>query len=263
MVLCVVIGCHKRSERDKDVSFHRLPAVHDREGKEDFELRKKRRDGYLAAISREDIDVNELHKYRICSLHFVSKWPADLYDTTNPNWLPSMNLGHDKSSSGQTNSNVVVERWERAQEREQRRAYIQEVYGLLPDVVASETDLIIKEEITVIVTEQIEIAWQYFKPKSVTEEIAVCSCSSKVEALERELVESKSNTRILAEKLEKLPPVPFCEESLVSDEMVRFYTGMPNIKIVKAVLITFPELCHLTVVLNCHHFRIDVYIVKT
>ena len=232
MVLCVVIGCSKRSERDKDVSFHRLPAVHDREGKEDFELRKKRRDGYLAAISREDIDVNELHKYRICSLHFVSNWPADLYDTTNPNWLPTMNLGHDKSSSCQTNSNVIVERWERAQEREQRRAYIQEVYELLPDVVASETDLIIKEEVKVIVTEQIEIAWQYFKPKSVTEEIAVCSCSSKVEALERELIVSKSNTRVLAEKL---PPVAFSEESLVNDEMVRFYTGMPNIKIVKAV----------------------------
>jgi len=41
MVLCAVIGCSKHSECDKDVSFHRLPAVHDREGKEDFELRKK------------------------------------------------------------------------------------------------------------------------------------------------------------------------------------------------------------------------------
>ena len=41
MVLCVVIGCHKCSEGDKDVSFHRLTAVHDCEGKEDFKLRKK------------------------------------------------------------------------------------------------------------------------------------------------------------------------------------------------------------------------------
>ena len=80
MVLCVVIGCSKRSERDKDVSFYRLPAVHDREGKEDFELQKKRRDRYLAAISRQDIDVDELYKYRIYSLHFVSQKPADLYD---------------------------------------------------------------------------------------------------------------------------------------------------------------------------------------
>jgi len=119
MVLCEVIGCSKLSERDKDVSFHRLPAVYDREGKEYFELRKKQRDGYLAAISREDIDVNELHKYRIYSLHFVSGWPADLYDTTNLNWLPTMSLGHEKSSSGQTNSDIRVERWERAQEREE------------------------------------------------------------------------------------------------------------------------------------------------
>jgi len=40
MVLCAVISCSKRSEHDIDVSFHRLPAVHDREGKEDFELVK-------------------------------------------------------------------------------------------------------------------------------------------------------------------------------------------------------------------------------
>ena len=235
MLLCVVIGCLKRSECDKHlVSFHRLPAVHDREGKEDFELRKKRRDGYLAAISRQDIDVNELHKYRICSLHFVSGWPADLYDTTNPSWLPTLNLGHKKSSSGQSNSSICVERWERAQERGQRREHIQEMCEMLPDIVSSEIDLIVKEELKLIVTEQIEIARQYFNPRSVTES-ASCSCASKVEALQRELVESKNNNRALVEKLEKQPPLPFCEESLVNDEMVKFYTGLPNKKILRAV----------------------------
>jgi len=106
---------------------------------------------------------------------------------------------------------------------------------MLPDVVANETDLIIKEEIKLIVTEQIEIAWQYFKPKSVAEEVAVCSCSSKVEALQKELVESKNNARALTEELEKQSPVSFCEESLMNNEMVKFYTGLPNKKIVKAV----------------------------
>ena len=158
MVLCVVIGCLKCSERDKEVSFHRLPAVHDREGKEDFELRKKRRDGYLAAISREDIDVNELQKYRICLLQFVSGKPADLYDTTNPSWLPTLSLGHEKSSSGKSNSSIRVERWERAQERGQRREYIQEMCEMIPDIVSSEIDFIVKEEIKLIATEQIEIA---------------------------------------------------------------------------------------------------------
>jgi len=41
MVLYAVIGCSKRCDHDKDVSFHRLPAMHDREGKEYFELGKK------------------------------------------------------------------------------------------------------------------------------------------------------------------------------------------------------------------------------
>ena len=82
MVICVVVGCSKRSDRDKDVSFYRIPAVNSLHGKEDFELRKKRRDGYLAAISRENIDTSALDKYRICSRHFVSGKPADLYDST-------------------------------------------------------------------------------------------------------------------------------------------------------------------------------------
>ena len=89
MVICEVVGCSKRSERDKDVSFHRIPAVNCLHGKEDFELRKKRRDGYLAAISREDIDTSALHKYRICARHFVSGEVADLYDTTSSSWLPT------------------------------------------------------------------------------------------------------------------------------------------------------------------------------
>ena len=195
---------------------------------------KKRRDGYLAAISRQDIDVDELHKYRICSLHFVSQKPADLYDYTNPSWLPTLNLGHEKSNSGLSNSSICVEKWERAQERRQRREYIQEMCEMLPDIVFSEIDLIIKEDLKLITTEQIEIARQYFNPRSVAES-ALCTCATKIEALQRQLVESKNNNRALAEKLEKQPPAPFCEQSLVNDEMVKFYTGLPNKRVLKAV----------------------------
>ena len=53
MVLCVVIGCSKRSGRDKDVSFYRIPKVIAHRGKQEYELTKKRRAGFLAAISRD------------------------------------------------------------------------------------------------------------------------------------------------------------------------------------------------------------------
>ena len=53
MVICAVIGCSARSERDKWLTFHRFPVLTKRFGEKDFELRKKRLDGYLAAISIE------------------------------------------------------------------------------------------------------------------------------------------------------------------------------------------------------------------
>ena len=47
MVLCVAIGCSKHSDRDKDVSFHRIPAIIRHTDKSEFELSKKRREGFL------------------------------------------------------------------------------------------------------------------------------------------------------------------------------------------------------------------------
>ena len=84
MVLCIVVGCSSRSGRDKDVSFFRIPVV--RRGRSDRELQlsKARRDGYLAAISREDMTESKLKNERICSKHFVSGRPADLFDELNP-----------------------------------------------------------------------------------------------------------------------------------------------------------------------------------
>lgn len=53
MVLCLVLGCSKRSGRDKDVSFYRVPKVIASRGKQEYELTKRRRAGFLAAISRD------------------------------------------------------------------------------------------------------------------------------------------------------------------------------------------------------------------
>ena len=72
MVICVVVGCSKYSDCDKDVTFHRIPAVLKHLNERDLKLSKKRRDGYIATISREDIDHKALEKYQICSRHFIS-----------------------------------------------------------------------------------------------------------------------------------------------------------------------------------------------
>ena len=46
MVLCVVFGCSKRSGRDKDVSFYRIPKVIKNKGEDMEKLSRKRRAGF-------------------------------------------------------------------------------------------------------------------------------------------------------------------------------------------------------------------------
>jgi len=108
---------------------------------------------------------------------------------------------------------------------------------VLPTVVDNELDVIISEEVTLIATEQIEIACQYFKPKEASD----CECSSKVVLLEKELAESKEAIKSLTEQLElmnhKYLQGPFTEESLcdASDDTIGSYSALPNFKVLKAV----------------------------
>ena len=97
MVQCAIVGCKKRSEVDHDVSYHRIPAVREDRSEREFELVKRRREGFVAAISRIDLDLSALHKYRVCSRHFISGAPSDLFDDLHPDWLPTIDLGHEKT----------------------------------------------------------------------------------------------------------------------------------------------------------------------
>ena len=61
-----------------------------------------------------------------------------------------------------------------------------------------------------------------------------CKCIHEIDGLRKELIVCHSTINNTSLKLRQLLP-PFCEESLDSDERVQFYTGLPNIKILKAV----------------------------
>ena len=96
MVLCILVGCSNRSGRDKDVSFYCIPVIRTTRSEREFQLRKARREGFLAAIFRQDLTNSKLENERIWSRHFVTGKPADLFDETNPDWLPSQLLRHSK-----------------------------------------------------------------------------------------------------------------------------------------------------------------------
>ena len=218
MVICVVVGCSKRSDRDKDFWFYRIPAVSDHQGTEDFDLRKRRRDGYLAAISREDLDYNSLGNYRICSRHFITGKPTSLYETTHPDWLPTLQPGHTKVKA------VDTDRYERIKKRNS----IQEMEGQLPAIVEAEIEAFVRNEVEALVMKQFDKAKQYFKPPVTTtcEEVELphknlVLAEKTIDKLKAELAVAKALTEV-------------SEEYFKSNEFTRFYTGLPNIGMLKA-----------------------------
>ncbi len=87
MVICAIVGCVNRSGRDKEKSFFRLPTVLTHQGPQTQELSKK----------RQELLVARIRKYpntRVCSDHFAGGSPARLFDVSNPDWAPTLNLGN-------------------------------------------------------------------------------------------------------------------------------------------------------------------------
>ncbi|XP_074624071.1 uncharacterized protein LOC141882029 [Acropora palmata] len=114
---CVVLGFSNRSNREKDKGYYRIPATVSRSKPKKHALSVERRATWLARIRREDLVGDATEFYRVCGDHFISGEPSFIYDKTNPNWAPNKNLGYDfrgVSASSQ-------ERYERAQERSEKR----------------------------------------------------------------------------------------------------------------------------------------------
>uniref|UniRef100_UPI00358FBA78 uncharacterized protein isoform X2 n=1 Tax=Myxine glutinosa TaxID=7769 RepID=UPI00358FBA78 len=92
---CAVFGCSNRSNRDKK-SYFLLPSVITGQGDKTKELTEKRRARWIANLRRECFTPSK--HTRICSDHFISGKAAKLYDTTNPDWIPTVNMGRTKMS---------------------------------------------------------------------------------------------------------------------------------------------------------------------
>ena len=69
-----------------------------------------------------------------------------LYETNSPNWLPTLNMGHNKLS---TKTPVNSERYERISERARRRNAIEELIKELPVVVSKLIEEVINEEVKI------------------------------------------------------------------------------------------------------------------
>ena len=274
MVYCCVVGCFNRSDRGPDsrrnlcsnreghhnVSFYRIPAIIRNQGKLELELSKRRRDGFVAAISREDLDLNDLDKYRVCSNHFVSGKPADLTDCTSCDWLPTTLLGHTKTLPP---TKAHSERYERAQRRNEEQTVKERIYQNTAEVVSEEVvDLIVKEEVTKVVKQAMEevqvvenstvkvmeryilefiesslaeFAKEAMEAEYITFAEAKCNYTATISSLQNDLAKCHCTIDKLSLQIKQMLTPFGSEETFFSYEKVSLLTGLPNFKILKTV----------------------------
>lgn len=211
---CAVVGCANRADRNKDKSFYRLPAIITHQGEKTKELSESRRRGWLAAIRRQDIKPGNYPHIRVCSDHFISGKPADMYNSTSPDWIPSLCLGHNHAQQ------VDSSRHTTAAERDAKRKKLQEdqVCAASKETEGSDDDS------QIIVSAATEEGVVDNKLKKAKEEV----CGMTMEE---------------AKMKEELAAIACSEKGFENDDdKVCYYTGLPGWKIL-LVVFNFLEPC--------------------
>ncbi|CAI5671936.1 unnamed protein product [Oreochromis niloticus] len=128
---CCVVGCNVRShdregkKLDNGLSFHRFPSWRQREGSHVSDITKQRRQAWIAAVRRADIEFRAIPSFLlVCSRHFLSGKPAYEMDVTNPDWAPTLHMGHD---------DIPVSDSDRHARRMQRKRKRAPIAGLMID----------------------------------------------------------------------------------------------------------------------------------
>lgn len=245
MVFCIILGCSTRSCRDKGFSFSRVPAVVKNRGELEEELSTERRRRWISAISREHLTDKILDSQRVCSRHFVSGKAASLWDRYNVDWVPSLNLGHLKTSPHTLSAEATKAKADRVKERRKRSLELKaEVTSKVrkmntPGLTVSNIDFgkaDFSETFDEIdqSTDQSTSSKQDmdFEPPSTDD---VSSASESLECLK--LVDTASQTEEFDYLFQQKQPECFSEryftEKSDCNERVRFYTGLPCFSVLK------------------------------
>ena len=210
MVLCMIVGCGSKSGRDKGVYFARIPSVITSQGEEAEKLSRERRMRWISAISRADLTDEILNNDRVCGRHFVSGQAAKSWDKYNVDWVPTLNLGHEKKQD-KTNLEQAAQRGQRASEKERKRKEQQEREQALAEEIAAK-----KLKLNEPGGEVCDILFENKPP-------AQADASSQTQEFEYLFSEAPKQR-------------PFVESELRNDDKkVNFYTGLPSFEILNTV----------------------------
>lgn len=200
---CAVFGCSNRSSRERSKSFYRLPSIVEHQGPETHMLSEKRRTLWLSRLRRADLKESQYSNVRICSDHFVKGKPSSLYEQDDPDWAPSLRLGHSSVKDGTS----AEDRHSRSLERNRKKKVLEK----------QEAECMKWEE-----GEQPGIASQSAALTAVETCVQTDLNASDIERLCHQGQDMQS----IRERLQYLV---FDMDSAVSDESrLSFYTGLPG-----------------------------------
>ncbi|XP_006812856.1 uncharacterized protein LOC100372111 [Saccoglossus kowalevskii] len=206
MVLkCVVFECTNRKDRDKHLQFYRLPAVVVNQGEDCENLSSERRREWLASLGQK-FENRNMGNIRICSAHFIGGEKARLYDKGNPNWVPTVNVGHGENVLKQT---MAVNRYNRLHNRQKRKA--------------EEKIVIVEEGLALENKENATSTTEFGTQTDLT--------TSMLKSMENELQALRTENQSLKEQLSKYTNKMSQVDLEGDNEKVNFFTGISSFAI--------------------------------
>uniref|UniRef100_A0A8C6WW33 THAP-type domain-containing protein n=1 Tax=Neogobius melanostomus TaxID=47308 RepID=A0A8C6WW33_9GOBI len=98
---CCVLGCHKdrRGNFTPPLRFFSFPSWKQKQGAYVSDVTRRRRLAWVAAVNRTNVTFDSVSKYIVCSRHFIKGKPSyEMFDQ-DPDWAPSLHLGHGEPQS--------------------------------------------------------------------------------------------------------------------------------------------------------------------
>ncbi|XP_077512034.1 uncharacterized protein LOC144122962 [Amblyomma americanum] len=223
MVNCAVVGCSNRSDvtgrkkRPTSARFFSLPKVIENQCERTKTLSAQRRRLWLARIKRANFN-HESPNVRVCGVHFIKGEPSNLFDETNPDWAPSLSLGHGTrhADSARHDRRVKILAHKRRADVEATAVASEASPRACPDSPQPpQAEEVSADENETGIAVQTDMTMQ------------------DIQALEQHSVVLNEHLYTLQKEKEQLEVT---EDSLKSCEAkVRLYTGMPNFAVLFAV----------------------------
>lgn len=134
--ICAVKNCSNKKKGDSCIQYFCFPTIRKNSRDKLRKLCEDRRRQWLANIRRKDLDDKRAGNKGVCSEHFVNGSPSSVWDTTDPDWAPTLKLGHGDIC----NSSIAVERNARAKSRKRRRQEIADMEAEIAETVVESVE---------------------------------------------------------------------------------------------------------------------------